>query len=1652
MKTRIVLLSLLPLFNWGDWLGIADYFFETERNEVATVAEEVTIACSFADYTALMALYNSTNPGDTTWKNSGGDNGNAWGDPFNAGTCGHCNWHGVACDVMTKRVTSVTFLNNNLVGPLPTELGDLTDLKSLRLPVNKLSGSIPSTLGNLSNLEVLELNTNQLTGNIPTTLGNIDSLSNLQLFNNQLNGLIPIQLSMLTNLTKLALWGNQLTGTIPTALGNISNLERLELHLNQLSGTIPAALGNLTNLTKLSLSTNQLTGNIPVELGNLAQLDELSLNTNQLTGSIPTELGNLSELTILDLGSNQLIGNIPVELANLADLSKLILRNNQLSGGIPSVLGSLADLTELSLEANQLNGSIPVELGNLLNLTNLTLHTNQLTGTIPTQLGSLSNLTVLSLYNNQLMGSIPVELGGLSSLETLRLQNNSLSGPIPTQLGNLDFLRWIDLSSNDSLNGNIPSTLGGLALLENLYLGGNMLTGTIPAELGNLSSLEDLQISSNQLTGDIPKELGNLLSLTQLILSFNELTGAIPKELGNLTSLTTVRLNDNNLSGCYPPELKPKWCNLNTVALSNNNCLPSKGSSIEFNAFCTDPNYTCTEPCVTTCTHPDYLTLEDFYNATNGAMWTNDTLWLSNCDPCGLEEGNSPWFGLTCQNNRVTSIYLHENNLNGQLPNSINDLTELQSLFIKAHPDSVGLIGPIPASLGNLSQITHINLSDNSLLGNIPTTIWDLSTLKNLDLASNSLSGSLPAAIGNLDSLQVLRLHLNYLLGGNLPDEISGLSKLTELSLHDNQFTGKLPDLIHFPDLQYLFLSSNQFSGCIPSSYQSFCPPTSKVINISNNPQLVTDFFTFCNDPVPYTCPPYDECVGAIEVPINGVATLTNENATASRNGDPICFVGPAYNGGDVWFKFTAPASPTDTVELDIGINGFVGDTFRVTHFVIFENGCESSYSPPCIVKNTSNGDTISMFTGDFASDSTYYVVLYDNENDETAQLEVYVNQVDVPCDTTQFPDYAALAALYHSTNGDTWNNKTGWLDCDPCGKQSGGTPWWHGITCNADSTRVIEINLSSNNLNGHIPTIIDSLSHLTRLDLSFNSLSGNIPSEIGNLTNLNYLGLNNTQLNGAIPTELGNLDSLVELHLHTTSLTGNIPAELGNLDSLVYLALSNNIYLSGPIPHELGNLSKLEYLYLFNSGLNGNIPPELGNLSNLILLYLQTNNLEGSIPPELGNLLNLANLSLSSNQLSGCYPPELKPNWCNINNLSLSGNQCLPDNGSATEFNAFCNDANYTCIDPCLVVCEHPDVPALDSLYKHLNGNGWSNNTGWTSGNCDPCGEQANNNAWKGITCENNRVTKLSLGAHNVKGIIPPEIGSLDSLKELRFANDSIGFIPSVIGTLSNLEVLMLYNCMVKGNIPSTLGDLTKLELLDIRYNALQGCLPNNLYNLCPIKEEVKLLGNGGLDETNFLNFCTSCSGVCTPANCPPPSNDCPQTIYVWSSPPIPTDTIYKASDSIISVTTVPSFADSVVFQAGNVVLLQAGFHAQAGAKFVARIGSCEVANLTEQAPQAVVRTRYSSELTVENSLKVFPNPFRNATTIEFDLTAPNQVQLQLLDLTGRVVQIVLPSSHYETGRHRVTLQNEGLRAGIYLLRLRSGQGQVVRKVMVIE
>ena len=209
---------------------------------------------------ALVKLYNSTN--GNRWRN----NTNWLSDkPLVA-------WHGVEIDTQGK-VTGLDLSGNGLNGTLPPEIGQLTELISLRLRFSRLTGTIPAQIAQLTNLQHLDLKLNGLSGRIPAAIGRMTKLEHVDLNTNGLSGAIPSQLSNLGSLTHLDLGSNDLTGPLPSWLGDLPKLERLYLNDNQLTGDLSNSSGGLEDLQVFSIVRNNLTGCIPESLRTIEVTD-----------------------------------------------------------------------------------------------------------------------------------------------------------------------------------------------------------------------------------------------------------------------------------------------------------------------------------------------------------------------------------------------------------------------------------------------------------------------------------------------------------------------------------------------------------------------------------------------------------------------------------------------------------------------------------------------------------------------------------------------------------------------------------------------------------------------------------------------------------------------------------------------------------------------------------------------------------------------------------------------------------------------------------------------------------------------------------------------------------------------------------------------------------------------------------------------------------------------------------------------------------------------------------------------------------------------------------------------------------------------------------------------------------------------------------
>jgi mannose/cellobiose epimerase-like protein (N-acyl-D-glucosamine 2-epimerase family) len=78
------------------------------------------------------------------------------------------------------------------------------------------------------------------------------------------------------------------------------------------------------------------------------------------------------------------------------------------------------------------------------------------------------------------------------------------------------------------------------------------------------------------------------------------------------------------------------------------------------------------------------------------------------------------------------------------------------------------------------------------------------------------------------------------------------------------------------------------------------------------------------------------------------------------------------------------------------------------------------------------------------------------------------------------------------------------------------------------------------------------------------------------------------------------------------------------------------------------------------------------------------------------------------------------------------------------------------------------------------------------------------------------------------------------------------------------------------------------------------------------------------------------------------------------------------------------------------------------------------------------------------------YPNPFNPVTTIRYSLPRASDVRLGVYDMLGREVS-VLEEGRRDAGQHAVRFDASHLASGVYIYRLRAGESDLVRRLMLL-
>uniref|UniRef100_A0A0D9WEF5 non-specific serine/threonine protein kinase n=1 Tax=Leersia perrieri TaxID=77586 RepID=A0A0D9WEF5_9ORYZ len=208
---------------------------------------------------------------------------------------------------------------NPLSGPLPKELGNLTNLLSLYIDSSGFSGPFPSTFSKLKNLKTLRASDNEFTGKIPDYFGSLTNLEDLRIGDIVKRTSSLAFISNLTSLSTLILRNCKISGSLgPVDFSKFAALILLDLSFNNITGQVPQSILSMGKLEYLFLGNNSLTGRLPDVIS--PSLKAIDLSYNQLTGSFPSWANrNNLQLNRSARGSDNTI--YEAEPTNLGDAS-----------------------------------------------------------------------------------------------------------------------------------------------------------------------------------------------------------------------------------------------------------------------------------------------------------------------------------------------------------------------------------------------------------------------------------------------------------------------------------------------------------------------------------------------------------------------------------------------------------------------------------------------------------------------------------------------------------------------------------------------------------------------------------------------------------------------------------------------------------------------------------------------------------------------------------------------------------------------------------------------------------------------------------------------------------------------------------------------------------------------------------------------------------------------------------------------------------------------------------------------------------------------------------------------------------------------------------------------------------------------------------
>ncbi len=126
-------------------------------------------------------------------------------------------------------------------------------------------------------------------------------------------------------------------------------------------------------------------------------------------------------------------------------------------------------------------------------------------------------------------------------------------------------------------------------------------------------------------------------------------------------------------------------------------------------------------------------------------------------------------------------------------------------------------------------------------------------------------------------------------------------------------------------------------------------------------------------------------------------------------------------------------------------------------------------------------------------------------------------------------------------------------------------------------------------------------------------------------------------------------------------------------------------------------------------------------------------------------------------------------------------------------------------------------------------------------------------------------------------------------------------------------------------------------------------------------------------------------------------------------------------------------SASTTVEYSAGRSVTLLPGFEARTGSAFIALV---KVADIGKEGDTKI-------------KLSAFPNPFDQATTIDYYLPADGKVNLWITDSQGKIVIQLIQGEQQTAGNHRVDWNPKTISSGVYIPIVEANQQKAYNRII---